>query len=219
MKQWVQFEFRIGNFYCLIKEYSEEDSISEIPKEEIEIASKIQLSIFFIEMLQKLVIENKEEIINLLLQWKPKIFLCITNGLQSSRILNKIKAIRLFKTLWVDGYFDSEEIKQILNQFIRPEYRKYHSLEFVQDAQNEIKQICNAFPYEVHECFADDIEIQYEDFKKWRQEEYKYDPVMETEGAVDFSIMHQVTSSLGITLEMFLVELEWFQFKNNNQLN
>jgi hypothetical protein len=67
--------------------------------EEIKMASKIQLCITFIEAFQKLVIPDKDQIVALLIDNKLKIVNCITNGLQSGRVLNKLKGVKLFRTL------------------------------------------------------------------------------------------------------------------------
>jgi hypothetical protein len=92
---------------------------------------------------------------------------------------------------------------------IRPEYRKcYENLDFVRDVQFEIKKVCNLYPYEIHECFAEDIEVQYADFKTWRGHEAS-DKIMEGTN-VNYNMIYNVSSSLGITMDMFLAELESF---------
>ena len=182
----------------------------EMSREEVQMASKIQLWITFFETFQATVCDNKEQIVHMLLEYKIKVVNCITNALHSSKILNKLKGTRLFRILCCDNYFQSDEIKQILWGLIRIEYRRlYHNIDFIRDMQNELKLVANQYPYEVHECFAEDIEVQYADFKTWRNEEVK-DDSMQEDKPLDYSIMYYASSSLGITLDMFFIELECF---------
>lgn len=86
----------------------------EMSREEVQMASKIQLCITFFETFQATVCDNKEQIVHMLLEYKIKVVNCITNALHSSKILNKLKGTRLFRILCCDNYFQSDEIKQIL---------------------------------------------------------------------------------------------------------
>jgi hypothetical protein len=143
-------------------------------------------------------IDNKNEIKQVLFLHKEQILQALSKSLESVHLLNKLKAIRLFKVLCRNDYFSIDEIKGILS-FIRLEYRKQCSnMDFMRDTLLEILEISNKHPYEVHECFAADIERQYSDFKEMRTD---------TSTAED---LYNATTSLGLNVEMFFAELETF---------
>lgn len=133
----------------------------------------------------------------------------ILKGFESKHLLNKLSSIKLFKMLCLHEYFTSEEIKSAI-EVIRLEYRSQQgNIEFMKDVLSELKEISITYPYEIHAIFAEDIEIQYHDFKVWRD-----DAIESTEGFIDESvnmkIRNSAVSSLGNSLEFFFEEIEVF---------
>jgi hypothetical protein len=180
-----------------------------LSNEEAGIAPKLQLVISFLSALYDLMIENKPKIIALLVENKRDVATAFYKGLESGLLLNKLRAIRLFKVLATHDYFTSEEVTTIYSH-IRIEYRKQNAnYDFMRDALVELKDVSNSYPYEAHEIFAKDMETQYGDFKEWRQEEVK-DTEMLNEDTYNPNSLYSVRSSLGLTVDMFLLELETF---------
>lgn len=172
--------------------------MSELTKEELSISPKLEISVTLLTTFYSLTLENKNEIKQVLVNQKEQILQAILKSLQSVHLLNKLKAIRLFKVLCINDYFTTEEIVGIL-AFVRLEYRRqYLNLDFMRDTLVEILVVSNRNPYEVHQCFAEDIERQYSDFKQMRTD---------TSTADD---LYNATTSLGLNVEMFFAELETF---------
>jgi hypothetical protein len=164
----------------------------------VSISKKLEISVSLLTTFYSLMIDNKNEIKQVLFLHKEQILQALSKSLESVHLLNKLKAIRLFKVLCRNDYFSIDEIKGILS-FIRLEYRKQCSnMDFMRDTLLEILEISNKHPYEVHECFAADIERQYSDFKEMRTD---------TSTAED---LYNATTSLGLNVEMFFAELETF---------
>lgn len=202
-------EFCIGDIIHVHVKKTDEEDISDLSNEEGSIAPKLQLVISFLSALYDLMIENKPKIIDLLVENKRDIATAFYKGLESGLLLNKLRAIRLFKVLATHGYFNTQEIMTILGH-IRIHYRKQNTnYDFMRDVLLELREVSNSYPYEAHECFAKDMETQYGDFKAWRQEEIK-DTEMLNEDTYSPNSLYNVRSSLGMTVDMFLLELETF---------
>jgi hypothetical protein len=181
----------------------------DLSENEPKIASKFDLIITLLETFFSLTIDNSHEIMDMLKRNKESMMMALSKGLDSSLLLNKLKSIRLFKILSVNSYFSAEEVKAIMT-VVRTEYRSHVAhQEFMGDVQSELKEICNFFPYETHECFWQDIELQYEDFKNWRMIEEE-DKNMESDDPYKAHELYKIKSSLGIGVHMFLNEMEAF---------
>jgi tRNA(Ile)-lysidine synthase TilS/MesJ len=125
----------------------------DLSENEPKIASKFDLIITLLETFFSLTIDNSHEIMDMLKRNKESMMMALSKGLDSSLLLNKLKSIRLFKILSVNLYFSAEEVKAIMT-VVRTEYRSHVAhQEFMGDVQSELKEICNFFPYETHECF------------------------------------------------------------------
>mmetsp|Transcript_21089 Transcript_21089/g.20780 ORF Transcript_21089/g.20780 Transcript_21089/m.20780 type:complete len:209 (+) Transcript_21089:511-1137(+) len=176
----------------------EENHISEISKEELSFASKFELVISLLNTLYSLHISQKQKIVDFILENKDSIIQALSKGLESSFLLNKLKGAKLFRVLCQNEFFTLDEMKGILS-FIRQEYRKQKgNLEFVRDLLLEILEISKKFPYQVHEVFKNDVEVQYNDFASLR-----------TDTSTEQDLC-AAQSSLGNTVEMFFAELEIF---------
>lgn len=137
----------------VINFYSEQSEMITLSDDEPKIASKFDLVITLLETFFALTIDNSQAIMDMLKSCKEGIMMAISKGLDSTLLLNKLKSIRLFKILSVNSYFSAEEVKAIMT-VVRTEYRsQVANQEFMGDVQSELKEICNFFPYETHECF------------------------------------------------------------------
>ena len=192
-------------------------SIADPSNEEISISSKLNLIISFLKTLYDINIEDKNSLFELINDNKKNMMFSISKGFDSRHLLNKLNSIRLFKVLWLHNYFSSDEIKNAID-VIRLEYRSQQgNIEFMKDVLSELKEISNQYPYEIHSVFAEDVEIQYHDFKIWRD-----DAIESTDNLNDdhtnFKIRNSAFSSLGNSIEFFFEELEVF-WKTKEWLN
>jgi len=148
--------------------------------------------------LYPLLIDNKAEIAQYLSSNKEAFLRALSKALESCHLLNKLKATKLFKTLCTNEFFNIDEIKGIL-AFIRIEYRKqFENLEFIRDMLMELLEVSNNYPYEVNNCFGEDIQTQYNDFQALRNENSTANE------------LYNAKNSLGNSVEMFFAELEIF---------